>query len=401
MTYPTMKRRISENMMATYSFRDKIISILFTCGLLVLTAEAHAANITCSKDSKYSFDPPTGEDATLAIAGNISVGADMPMGSVIYTATYTASRQTTVYCYTDDGSAYTGDVVNIPYVSDYSTTPNGVVPGMTPVTYKTNIEGVGVRIETHRTGKPATALPETGTLATKPVSMNSHFIPVYRLYLIKTGNISPGVINGSSFPGVSLTFDKVSIPGYTVSGFPIITHTLKFIGQINVVVSTCNIDVKDVFVPMGKPSVSSFSGINSATEWKDASIRLSGCTSFSPGYYDQPTESIVGSGTFPVGTSTQNQMTLKITPVNGVENSNDGIIALDDVSNSASGVGIQIGYQSNAGAVEPLSLSTTHNLPLPSSQSLEIPLKARYIQTKSIVTPGVANGKVTYLINYK
>jgi type 1 fimbria pilin len=78
-------------------------------------------------------------------------------------------------------------------------------------------------------------------------------------------------------------------------------------------------------------------------------------------------------------------------------------MAIDStISGAATGVGIQIGWGDSSQAPTLFNLASEQALVLPKdgSPTIRVPLAARYIQTAASPTPGLANGKVTFTINY-
>lgn len=102
-----------------------------------------------------------------------------------------------------------------------------------------------------------------------------------------------------------------------------------------------------------------------------------------------------------VANSTNNSIGVRLTPVTSIIDSTNGIIGLDSsLPDAASGVGIQIGWGTPPSVLFDLSQEKSLSLPKDGSTTINVPLSARYIQTSTTVTPGKANAKVVFLINY-
>jgi type 1 fimbria pilin len=76
-------------------------------------------------------------------------------------------------------------------------------------------------------------------------------------------------------------------------------------------------------------------------------------------------------------------------------------MSLSASADSATGVGIQIA-SGNTSINNSFNFAQerTQALPKDGTTTLKVPLVARYIQTEDRVTPGRADGKVTFTINY-
>ncbi|WP_260513163.1 fimbrial protein [Serratia fonticola] len=377
--------------------KSRLIASILIAGVSCVST-GYANTLTCKLDKAFK-----GESAVVSIAGTISVGEDVPVGTVLYKASYNAAVSGGVNCVSKE--KWTEPQIQIPYVRDVASTPRPIVPGVLDpaggVVYQTNVPGIGVSVG---------QLPAQRSLSNIPGSeiegggTTSGDRMIATIQLIKTGNFDAGSVNGISFPTLKRVFTMpTGLPQHTFNGFPIQANSLSFSGQVQVVKSTCKVVNENIVVPLGNYEVDEFTGMGSYTEWKDASIKLVGCSNASPAYYSKNNSSIAitGGGTLPLGVKdVSNRITFMISPASGILDVYNGIIQLTSSSNSASGVGIQIGYN-NSGATIPLRLSAVTSFTPPVMQAtMQIPLFARYIQTANQVTPGVANGAVVYTINY-
>lgn len=329
------------------------------------------------------------KDNVMTIAANITVGPDMPVGTVVYKAQYVADSYSHIKCNSDTYSVENWlDYLNIPG------TDTGLnFPGIGKV-YSTNLPGLGVAVT--GTGNNQT-IPRREAVWNQTGTGYGH---AYYLQIIKTGNVSPGVLNGSSLPSVK-SYAKAQA-GYT--GLPFDIIHLRFAGTINVISKTCK--TPDVDVNLGKYEVTRyFKGKGSTTPWIDSSITLSDCPAFK-GYYGSANRSVTirGSGTTPSGSPDKNALSVSLKPVQSIIDATNGIMAVSSGNGNgvALGVGIQMGWGSASGTPVLFNFNDSKSYVPPNDgrTSFRIPLSARYIQTDQVVSPGRADGKVTFMINY-
>ncbi|WP_058913375.1 fimbrial protein [Entomohabitans teleogrylli] len=367
-------------------------------------ASSYANTLTCSVDSRYP-----GDDGVLNISGLVTAGEHMPPGSVIYQAIYTSSVASGMTCDTPD--EWSSGYINFPYTINYVTRPLPLVSGLVGPNggeiYETNVPGIGVTLYFN----PTRPLPYSSYVQRLPTiggvenSSGSGFNFIIRLQLIKTGDFdSNAVVDGSSFPTLSNTFSEpTNLPQHTFIGFPFVTNNLSFGGQVQFIKSTCQITNPSDTVFLGSYKTADFDGIGSSTPWKDASINLHGCSSFSPGYYNDKnyTVKLTGLGTLPSGTPNANKVTIKVASTETIISDVEGIIGLSADSESAEGLGIQLGIE-KSGTVTPMPLTSGAEIapPAAGTTTMQIPLRARYIQTESTLKAGKANGAIVYTINY-
>lgn len=217
---------------------------------------------------------------------------------------------------------------------------------------------------------------------------------------MKTGPISTGTISAATLPTVRLTAAG-TIP---VTGLDTTPWTIQFSGDIQVINSTCNV-TSSPNVPMGKYAIENYfgSGKPNNTPWVPFSITLSGCAIFN-GNYTGSTNAGVFDGDVTYGVRQTNYLQTTFAPVNGVIDDAKGIMRLQSVTNSATGVGIQLAQ--DTGAVDPVLFSFSagfrQNVSTSMPGSFAIPMKARYIQAGSDpLKPGLANSSTVFTINYR
>ena len=326
----------------------------------------------------------------------ITVGRDVPVGTEVYRQTFKMAS----------GQAVTPDCLYAPFQMFTELTvdasfglaawPSGTYANKV---YKTSIPGLGVVMNSRggvlprRTStQPSTCTP--GHRCLIPFEGPSNF----ELILIKLGDVTPGVLTNSSLPTVSLygNFGDARVLGFQIG----------ITGSLQIVSRTCS--TPDVSVPMGTYAPKDFSGINSATGWKDFSIRLNDCPAFhgtvnktAASWESQSGSSPGGTGT--PGTREVNSLRYRIDPVRMAINAGNGVLSLDSGAAgrppAATGIGLQIATQ--ASNTVPLASLQSSGLTLSSTErSYVIALRARYLQTGSKVTPGPANASATFTMSY-
>lgn len=354
-----------------------------------------------------TYDPGRGPiTKTLPlVTANISVGADVAIGSVIHLQRISGVNDAAypvIRCSTDGGGTFTVDQ----HVSLVS--PGALVPGWSGVyagaLYQTSLPGIGVAFtnsDGQNTGSAFTSSPlfKWSFDVVDGVTFYPPIRDVVTLVFIKTGPVSAGVINGAQLPTSVLNLSSTT----AVTGLPSTAFRLNFSGVINVTVSSCQ--TPDMNVPMGSYSLDRyFNGKETATPWVPFNIRLLNCPAFFGNYTaaSNPPISYL-EGTSSAGTRIFNSVVTSISPTYGAFDSGQGIINLDGAKDSAQGVGIQLASgpaQSSFPGI--LDLSIPLRIPVYSTEVSEktIPLMARYVATSGTVTPGPANSKVVFTINY-
>ncbi|RIQ21034.1 fimbrial protein, partial [Salmonella enterica] len=274
--------------------------------------------------------------------------------------------------------------------------------------YNTTIPGIGVIISDGANAVSQSAPYANGGI--RQLTMNSRYMShmIYGstryLSLIKIGPIYPGsyALNASSLPTAMIYYDNA--PGYpAIPGLPVVSNILEFSGSINITAQTCT--TPDIIVPMGSYDANQdFDGVGSTTGWIKTNLELKNCPAFY-GFYDASNTAQLfnwdqgGASHIPAPTS--NTIGAYFSPNTAIVDSANGIMSIDtSAPSSASGVGIQLGW--GDGAPVPFNLSVAQILTLPRDgrSNVSVPLYARYIQTDGIITPGRADGKVTFTISY-
>jgi type 1 fimbria pilin len=344
----------------------------------------------------------------------ISAGADIPVGTIFYQGTWVMKMlpMPCTWAQSDVGKSFwynTATVItNTPFPLSGLTT--GLFAG---AVYQNNIPGIGVVISRLSDGNLITVaraiVADTETVikqVNNELGGRYDFAGSTRyISLIKTGTITPGnyTLSGANLPSIKTTIDPAlnnHAGSAMVTGFPFTFYNVSFQGNLKVSTQTCT--MPDVAVAMGTYNLNAdFKGINTTTPWVDASIALTNCPKFY-GFYNNTNTTLLmdyGTGTSNVTTSLNNNIGVQLTSTTTVTHSSNGIMALDS---TVSGVGIQFGWGDSSQTPTLFNFATEYPMTLPKdgSPTIRVPLAARYIQTAANPTPGQANGKVVFLINY-
>ncbi|MGK5071271.1 fimbrial protein [Janthinobacterium sp. RT4P48] len=374
------------------------IGFLLKSGLVVAllwAATGSASAVTCTYMN--GIQPAVGSMPLQVSA--ITVGRDVPVGTEVYRQTFkmASGQAAKLECLYAPYEQYTELTVDSGY--GLANWPSGTYANKV---YRTSIPGLGVVFNSiggllpRQSGKAWTSCT-AGWRCLVPFDGPSNF----ELILIKLGDVTPGVLTGSSLPIVSLfgNFGDARMLGFKMG----------ISGSLQIVSKTCS--TPDVSVPMGTYTSKDFSGTNGATGWKDFSIRLNDCPAF------HGTIKIAGnaaswlsdSGNSPGGTGTKgarevNSLRYRIDPVRAAINAGTGVLSLDPGAPgrppAATGIGLQIATQ--AGNALPLASLQSSGLSLNDfERSYVIPLRARYLRTTGPVQGGAANASAKFTISYE
>lgn len=376
--------------------RDQIISdiikaFVLSCGVLM----ALFSNLSYATDFTCAVETPVKYNVVSLAPANISAGQDMPNGTVFYEANIQTSN------YSLQCSLNVPDAPRFTYnqVLVLSVAPLPISSYAADV-YTTNIPGVGVKFNLGPSFTLTSPLAWTSNLCDDGAcDLTTNY---FRIQLIKIGSIAPGVYNLSTSMLPTVVHYLTSPDGRAIIS-PSQTEQWTFSGQLAVNTQTCT--TPDVNVNLGTYDIANtFTGINSATPWVDSSIILTNCPTFY-GYYNSGNAGSYSrnTSTFTAGVAKNNQFGLILAPNNAVINTTNAIMAVSSstTGSAATGVGIQL-WQGNSGTAVAFPFNQEQRFTLPTSgiNTLSVPLVARYIQTSQQVTPGRADGKVTFTINY-
>lgn len=319
--------------------------IIFYIFLITIGTKCWAGD--CIRVDKYPV---------ISFSGAVQVSPSAAIGSAIATGTTTTtftnltpqSTSTLVFYWAQN---------NISGVT-YSSNGASVHP--------TNLNGVGISVwtDTHiPKGNDGVILQQTydGTINAK----------TYNMYyaLVKTANITAsGTVNSTVF-NMELLGCTTGSGGMSNFAYQIINIT----GGPTVSIKACTINNPSINVSLGTAKRTAFSGVGSTANTQSFNVSLT-CS-----------QATTAKITLAPGSS-------------GAFNAATGIINLDTPTSgvSAKGIGIQMLYNN---AVLPLNSAVSVGSVV-AAGTLTIPLSARYYQTASTVTAGVANGTATFTMTY-
>lgn len=379
----------------------KVILNLLVALLGFLAAQVQAVDCRFEHMDSNEFSIP------VIGPGLSTAGEDTPVGKVLYTWRYVVPIQNQfktniLTCSADLSERYN---FNIGYDLKVIATPSGAATssGGKDI-FPTNVDGVGAvfyitspifsaTAPSYWTQFPAsdeTSFLAAGGTYTLSVSSFSQII----VELIKTGPITAGTqqVLGSSFPTFQFTLRSASIPAsYTDA-------VVSFTGATTLYTKTCQLASSNIDVDLGKHDIKSFDGIGATSAWQNFDITLKDC----PPFYGYGNYSVSYTGKV-TGSSSTNSVALSFKSVNGVTDSNPGIANLESGADTATGVGIELSRRNVSGSI-PLDGTDgfeLDKLTTDDNATYVIPLKARYVQTESSVTAGIANGAVVFTIVYQ
>lgn len=385
--------------------------ILRTIGLLLFMAASNSALavVACSAISGTSRT-----DIVQLTPAAISAGADIPLGTVIYQGRWISGETgiAVMDCTStvDPASFWLNIAWSVDQapmgLSSWSGSPFG------GAVYETGIPGIGIAIsrsnngDAAKVGQPNHQFPNDTQFPITGGSFRPHLLNrVIYVSLIKIGTISPGnhTLDATKLPVAGLTLINPLFHAST-TGLPITVTRVQFQGQLTVSAQTCT--TPDVDINLGSYDTRQyFTGPGASTPWVDASISMTNCPTFY-GFYNANNSTLMfdyNTGTGLVANSTNNSIGVRLTPATSIVNAANGIMAIDStISGAASGVGIQIGWGESSQTPTLFNFSAEQAMTLPKDgrSTIRVPLAARYIQTATNVSPGKANGKVVFTINY-
>ncbi|WP_412501560.1 fimbrial protein [Shewanella chilikensis] len=364
---------------------QKFIGIFFIFLSLVMQPKMVEA-VDCSRTSNFI-------DSQMPLAvNNLTVNPDMPNGTVIFKQNFLSGQTLSAYCNASNIS-YQAYIEHSYSSRPYSASPWKGGPYPQATIYQTGVPGIGVMMAANNSPFPSDKKFKTPTQENinRDYRYNNSHIT---LLLIKTGNVRPGTIRGMNLP--------TGIIRFKAPGTNFLWARVKIQGTINIVSQTCN--VSNVNVPMGQHKIGDkLTTTGATTGWVDASIRLTNCPRFygtlndgNNTYYNYTT------GASNTGTYTKNILGVSISPNTSIIDNSQGIMSIKSTTNSAKGVAIQLAEFSN-GFNQYIKFGNLLNYTLLNNNrtTFTIPLKARYIQTESKVTPGRADATATFTLTYK
>lgn len=371
-------------------------------GMVFLLSNAAQALIQCSAGPMPSHTVPV-------TPGTLSVGPDMPVGSIIYQGKMGSGVNENsgyILCKNTPGPNVPGESFTYTTFYNVSNTPRPLSSwNSSPYAgkvYETGIPGVGVAMVVAGRAITASAPIQFTSTTTMYADGQNKKIGIIEIdfMLIKIGTIPPGSFNISAaqFPTFSISRSGDATGNVVPFNHPLVNY--NFSGTLQFTQPSCV--TPDVNVALGSHEVATFSAAGSATPWQNFNIQLTHCPKFS-GYYNSSSYPVLfnPSGSTRTPDTVNNNFGLKLSPTSSIINNANGIMAVTPGTNVASGVGIQIAYGTTS-SPEPFVFSEEKKLALAKDgeSTVTVPMLARYIKTDTTVSPGRADGKVTFTINY-
>lgn len=318
--------------------------LMFLLSILIVGQLAQAACVRTAPPIVASID-----------MGQIPVDANLAVGGTIGSRTYTVPSATTqpfLTCTAGGSYSFTID-------------QGAAVAGLDHV-YSTNIPGVGIRLGLYQVG------------STTPVYATTifNFFPLLPLLTIIYG---PGsyykvelIKTAVTIGGGDLTSGVYAHMGGDVGG-SVFTLSLSAKGT-TIVAPSCVPDSSNLNVPLEPVAVSAFKGSGSTAGGKNFSVPL----------------------TCQAGVNVPQSVYLTLDALPDASNQ-PGVLKLTQGSGAAGGVGIQLLDKSGVPVLfqNPALVGPSIN------GKYSVPYTARYYQTGTKVTPGVANGTATFTVSYK
>ena len=307
--------------------------------------------------------------STMLSLQNITVSKDLPVGAVIGTQIITPTVKA-FSCSDSQAGAITNQSFGVKAIGTFDSIINGVR------VYKTNVTGIGYAIS-----GATTACARGNTFVTGSNTIRGD---VNTVLLCQNNS---GMINSTLNGTIMVTFYKTAmetgsgtISANTLGSFILLNNTLLLhspeaavnINAFTVITPACKLSTVSVPVNMKEVDKTSFKG-------KGTTPSPENTQSFN-------IPMICNSGT-----------AVSVRMEGNIYDAANGVINTTSGSNAASGVGIQLLYNN-----QPLQLGS--DIAVGSSVTggeLLIPLKARYFQTGERITPGIANGVVSFTMTYR
>lgn len=363
--------------------------LIILAGLLIISRSGLSACVA---------DVPARNDVFPLQGNNITVGSDIPLGTIIY-------RQK-IHSYKDYSKAphmTCSSLTSPPFKEEQyiyltnaplglSSWQGGAFAGKI---FSTNVPGIGVVIS-HNNEKSAYDLSRRLFYSRSTNGLvNVQMWADTKLLLVKTGQISPGMISGIKLPTIQYQDVYYNSAGTKIVDFK--PYTFSFNGTLNVVSETCK--TTDSIVELGSWDVIQFKKIGYSS-WRRSDIKLESCPRFHGMVSGVTTDHLTSKNTDLAYLN--NAFGLILHPLTRVHDAEQGIMEIQKDTNYALGVGIQVALENDAGSILPVTFDVEKKIDAPTdgSRSVIIPLKARYVKIDDVVTPGPATGRLMFTINY-
>lgn len=382
----------------------RVAGMLMAMGILMAGGGKVMAADPCP--AQYSTPP---QNIIMSLTDlNAATVASMPVGSVLYKSQvdpYLAMR----------GEFDCIGILTWQVFYEYDSVGYGLWSGDIGIEsgkiYQTGVDGIGFVIKLINHWGTSSTAPTESSFYTESTPVGFalyHHYNAASIQFIKTGPISPGTITGSMLPVMSVylrggMFGVVDGVDYGGGSFEYKMLTVSIVGTMSFTAPTCLAEDKEV--QMGSYSASAFTGVGSATDWKDGSVTLicdrgfDGAGNTHTTYYDKNLPLTVTGETVSSRNPSSWQVTFSASTV--AIDPALGIISLDtSTGSSATGIGIQLSKTNSEAGIYNLNVGGSDVIEYGSS-SFTIPVWARYIQTDATVTEGTANSSVVYTVTYQ
>jgi major type 1 subunit fimbrin (pilin) len=311
-----------------------------------------------------------GQAYTLTMPASVSIPRDATAGKLLGSWA-SVSMSSNIWTCTDVGNALS--LGALPSIIGADTGQKVTVGGTYPGTYEvfsTSMSGIGIIFNVTAVDGGCGQMPSLAISHSLNgytcSSGGSYGVAVFAAALVSTGPAVAGIVQG----GLVAQEGAYAMANLTLQAAQVNVNTTP----TSIVVLSCT--TPDVPVPMGTHQVNEFSGIGSTTSpVKSFNISLNNC---------------------PAG---MNSIQYRIDALTSILNAANSVVALD-ASSKATGIGVQL--LDNTGKAFPLGTMTTFSgYNGGTGGSYTIPFQARYYQTGSKVTAGIANTQMTFTMNYQ
>ncbi|MBG2876902.1 type 1 fimbrial protein [Proteus alimentorum] len=367
------------------------------------------AEVMAKTDVKCTMDAPV-FTRSMIVTGNIFVGPDMPIGSVVYQGQIDYNNKT----------------LNYECAGDFSEDPNRVIwfkerqelkilstagtpatrPGIPSNVFQTNNPGLGIVFYANRNkentlplGIPKLSWEGQREFNENRKSMRYFASPILHYSIIKIGPIQPGTFDLTNIARMQLDVNYPDRAQVDAPGFPIVASYIEIGGSITVTSSSCK--TQDYTVELGSHETATLPAKGSSTKWINSDIILTNCPAFR-GYYSGKKGNVYTSEvgqTFPERDPNELRVTIK--PVNPAIPEYPGTFKINDVPGAAKGVGIQLAFGDVGEDFVKFNTPTSFAQPVTEKAGVvSIPLRARYIRVDDRISAGRANGAATFMIEY-
>lgn len=379
--------------------------ILLTIAIFGVMMASFAAQAGCRLVTASTADQPSGTIITANISlspSAIQMPKDITVGTELYRITARNNRYEYYRVNCNNSLTASNYYVKGQFVGGATPARSSWQGSSLGTVYQTGNEGVGMVILTSTTnqtlGDKKSVYSACNSAYNYSCATETYFGDI-TFVLIKTGEITASSIDLTALPKVETLVGGENSPGSDFAVFrPSLTGTLTFTQP------TCTLAEASKTVELGEHKVSDFAAANATTPWVKASIDLINCNYGGPQSYSYNILKYSNSSTVTTVASpiTTNAIwSLSLTPATSVIDDTNGIMAISSGSGSATGIGIQLSSSNTTLQAMKFSQPTTGTMVSGTNATMTIPLYARYIKTDSTVTAGKANGKLTYLVEYK